>query len=157
MSSGLSEEEIQEILRKARTQNGDSSATPAEMPAPQRLPNGDAEEEEFLDLSPLESEVPLEQGSGSAADADPHVGQLFEPMEGDLGLPDPSEEDGALETIEEAGLSADGPMRTDPQGERMLDPEELAAGDEHDLELGGNGSGSDGTDAEPVLGDAEKE
>jgi hypothetical protein len=90
MSSGLSEEEIQEILEKARSQHVPSQGA-AQTPAP---PRGEASEADYLELPPLQSEAGIESVEDGAG------AELFGAIEGDLGTEldgRPSgEEDGSL-------------------------------------------------------------
>jgi hypothetical protein len=98
MSSGLSEQELQGIVTQARTQNVVGSSSPSVAPASSHA-EGPDEDEEFLELPPIESEMAPAPPAGGAEPA------CFGEIDGDLALPDEDEHTARIET--QAGGSVD--------------------------------------------------
>jgi molecular chaperone DnaK len=101
MSSGLSEQELQGILAQARTQNVVASSSPSGAPSVSHA-EGPHEDEEFLELPPIEDGMPpapLAPAAGGAEAA------CFGEIDGDLALPDEDEHTARIET--QAGGNVD--------------------------------------------------
>ena len=87
MSSGLSEEEIREILAQARARDVVSPARGAPAPQPEPSPAGVDDASEYLELPPIDERAPPAAGDASA----PPANSVFGEMAVDLALPDEAE------------------------------------------------------------------
>ncbi|MCZ6714964.1 MAG: molecular chaperone DnaK [Deltaproteobacteria bacterium] len=87
MSSGLSEQEIQEILAQARAR--DVARPDRRAPAPQPEPSAAEVDDtsEYLELPPIDERAPADAADASA----PPANSVFQEMPEDLALPDEAE------------------------------------------------------------------
>jgi len=126
MSSGLSEEELRAIIAQARTQDVVSPEDPADA-SPARSAAPSDEVEEFLDLPPLENEMPAAVPSTKSPldDID------FSGIDEDLALPDEAETPAVLDSIEQDATPFDtktdiGSLADDTLDDASLSDESLS-------------------------------